>query len=508
MSKKTLKFYLILPWLVLLLGSIISILVWYYFDRGLLKQSEEAFNSRAQEIADSINYRIQRDAYLLNSLQGLFVASDLVERGEFFDFIKALDLTNNYPGIFALYYFSLVSEEGLDDFAETIRQDTSLNPEGYPDFSLWPKNENSEHLILNYFYPESTETALGFDFFSDTKRQSVANQSFSDNQIYATKRINTIPDNVIGFNIVAPIYKNGLTKTKENAAGLLVASIKLDQFFTTIFNEKQKEFWQDFDLEVFDVSPEELVFDSEYVFDYDAHNFVEAPNNLSAVFPISLSGSSWSLKVIGNHDYGFGTYDHFLPLFLSLGSLLITLLLFVSLKLLVSSRQRAINQAMIMTRDLKENQEQLEIIFNNSADAIFVHSPSGSFLMVNKTACERLGFSQEEMLKKSPQDIDAPEFSSRVSERIKEISKFGRAIFESAHLTKDGRRIPVEISSRLINFRGKPAILSVVRDITKRKEIEEALQRRTDEAERLNKTMVGRELKMIELKEEFRRLKK
>jgi serine phosphatase RsbU (regulator of sigma subunit) len=45
----------------------------------------------------------------------------------------------------------------------------------------------------------------------------------------------------------------------------------------------------------------------------------------------------------------------------------------------------------------------------------------------------------------------------------------GHATFETEHLTKDGRRVPVEISARLFDLKGDSTILAVARDITERK---------------------------------------
>ena len=50
-------------------------------------------------------------------------------------------------------------------------------------------------------------------------------------------------------------------------------------------------------------------------------------------------------------------------------------------------------------------------------------------------------------------------------------------MFETEHLTRDGRIIPTECSSRIIDFQGRPAMLSIARDITERKAAEEALSK-------------------------------
>lgn len=142
----------------------------------------------------------------------------------------------------------------------------------------------------------------------------------------------------------------------------------------------------------------------------------------------------------------------------------------------VSERHRA------ETRRLA-SEAKFRLLFNAATDAILIHTPDGHFLEVNDVACQRLGYSREELLARGPADIDSPEFAVLVPERVRRLKELGQAVFESAHVTRDGRTIPVEISSRLIEFDGAPAVLSITRDISERKEIEAAL-RESEEAAR------------------------
>lgn len=135
-----------------------------------------------------------------------------------------------------------------------------------------------------------------------------------------------------------------------------------------------------------------------------------------------------------------------------------------------------------MRKRLKELEDALEDsrrsaancreIVDNAGDSVFVHEPGGRFLEVNRAACERLGYSREELLARGPQDIDTPEFAARVLPRLQELSEHTPVLFESAHVRRDGTVIPVEIASRLITFDGRPAVLSIARDLRARKHLE------------------------------------
>jgi len=57
-----------------------------------------------------------------------------------------------------------------------------------------------------------------------------------------------------------------------------------------------------------------------------------------------------------------------------------------------------------------------------------------------------------------------------------DLLKKGNLIFESVNTLKNGKKIPVEISSKVISFDGTRAVLSISRDISERKKIEELIR--------------------------------
>jgi len=127
--------------------------------------------------------------------------------------------------------------------------------------------------------------------------------------------------------------------------------------------------------------------------------------------------------------------------------------------------------------ELKRVEEKFRTIFDHTSDAIFIHDLEGHFLEVNKTTCECLGYSREELLQMTLMDIDAPEYAKLVPEKIEELKRRGHLIFEATHVTKDGRVIPIELSVRIIEFEGKPAVLGIAKDITERKMMVEELKK-------------------------------
>ena len=121
--------------------------------------------------------------------------------------------------------------------------------------------------------------------------------------------------------------------------------------------------------------------------------------------------------------------------------------------------------------------ERYRLLLENANDAVYVHELSperpGRFLEVNERACTMLGYTADELLAMEVTDIDVPEQREQLQSIIPSLYHSGRALFETEHLARDGRRIPVEVSTRLFDLHGVPTVLSVARDVSERKLAEE-----------------------------------
>ena len=130
--------------------------------------------------------------------------------------------------------------------------------------------------------------------------------------------------------------------------------------------------------------------------------------------------------------------------------------------------------------DLRVNKERYQLLFNSVNDAVFVYTASKDkkckIIEVNEIACQRLGYSREEFLRLSAGDLEAPLSPAQASLIAHKLQLQGHALFEAVHVAKDGRQIPVEVNAHLFTLYGETAVLSVARDITERKVMEERLQ--------------------------------
>jgi PAS domain S-box-containing protein len=133
--------------------------------------------------------------------------------------------------------------------------------------------------------------------------------------------------------------------------------------------------------------------------------------------------------------------------------------------------------------DLRETAAALRLTrfsIDHAEDSIYWLDPDGRFVDVNDAVCRELGYTKDELLSMYVWDID-PDYPRETWARDWEsIQKLGNLTFETVHRTKDGKRIPVEISLNYHEFDGKQYNCCFVRDITDRKRAEE--ERRAKEA--------------------------
>jgi PAS domain S-box-containing protein len=131
---------------------------------------------------------------------------------------------------------------------------------------------------------------------------------------------------------------------------------------------------------------------------------------------------------------------------------------------------------------LRESEKKYFEILNHANDSILVHEVAengalGRFIEVNDTACHMLGYTHEEMLQMRPLDISTNYHEPSLEKVLGDLRTRGKASFETEHRRKDGSIVPVEINAHKVEMQGRKVAISVVRDISERKRLEEALRK-------------------------------
>jgi two-component system sensor kinase FixL len=130
---------------------------------------------------------------------------------------------------------------------------------------------------------------------------------------------------------------------------------------------------------------------------------------------------------------------------------------------------------------LRESEDKFRKVFDWANDAIMLHTLTtenspGRFIDVNQVACRMLGYSRDELLTMGPPAIVPPELHPQLGEIIRRAGTKKSVLFETRFQRKDGSTFPVESSGHLIMYEGGLIWISHIRDITGRKQAEEALK--------------------------------
>jgi PAS domain S-box-containing protein len=109
-----------------------------------------------------------------------------------------------------------------------------------------------------------------------------------------------------------------------------------------------------------------------------------------------------------------------------------------------------------------------------ASDAIFIADKNGNYTDVNLRACSMFGYSRDEILHLGMTDLLLPEEISATPIKFKELDSGKTVLSERRMRRKDGSVVHTEISGKLL---GDGRLQGIVRDITERKRMEEALKR-------------------------------
>ncbi|MCP4537341.1 MAG: GAF domain-containing protein [Chloroflexi bacterium] len=136
---------------------------------------------------------------------------------------------------------------------------------------------------------------------------------------------------------------------------------------------------------------------------------------------------------------------------------------------------------------LRESKARYKTLFEQANDAILLEDGNEKIVDVNHRTCQLLGYTRKELLSMKTSDLEAKGTHLRPPRQIDSSSNVAPdAAFETLALHRNGTQIPIEVTLAPLTERDDKLFLSIVRDITERKQVEQFLQRRNKELTALN----------------------
>lgn len=142
---------------------------------------------------------------------------------------------------------------------------------------------------------------------------------------------------------------------------------------------------------------------------------------------------------------------------------------------------------------IRLSEEKFKNIFNSASDGISITDLEGNYLEVNQMVIKQTGIPREQLLKLNIRDILKSD-KRKVEVAARELHTKGQTMLESSYVNSKGKRIYLEIYSKIIQYEGKVALLNITRDISEKVLFEQRLVKAIYETEEKERNRFARDL--------------
>jgi len=137
----------------------------------------------------------------------------------------------------------------------------------------------------------------------------------------------------------------------------------------------------------------------------------------------------------------------------------------------------------VMEDALRKSESRFRAVIEQAGDGFELLDEDGRYCNVNKSTCNQLGYTRDEILAMTVCDVDPNLSREKYAAHFRSLIDRGPAVFETLHTRKDGTTFPVEITTSVVHLGEELRALAFVRDITERKAAEVAILKAYGELE-------------------------
>jgi PAS domain S-box-containing protein len=360
-------------------GVLASFSLYFAMNAWLASVAHTEFTHQVNNMHSQIRARLESYTDILRATGALFNASSEVTRKEFQIYVQNLNLDRNFPSVINVNFARYLSREEIKSFEQSVRSDTSIHSTGYPNFSITPNGDRPTYTILTYLEPMNVNPeAFGYDLASHPSVRVALDLARDEGKIISSGRIIHVKGDYqsVAIAMRMALYRSHMPlQTVGQRRAAYYGSVGIGFDFHRLMREAigQVNNLQHMTVKITDrglnegyvrntgIQNPQIIFDSRT----DISNFrrldgpVRKNDLLTKTFSVPFSSRIWDIEFVADKSLLINRFDRSLPTLILLVSLLTTALLYGFYYFLISSKQRAVELANEMTKDLRRSEAHL-----------------------------------------------------------------------------------------------------------------------------------------------------
>lgn len=462
---------IIIPTLIaLVLGTVAGGIAWQRIESGHQETQQRAFNAETGEIALKIDERFKAYRQVLRGARALFAASHEVTREEWRQYVDALRLPEDYPGIQGVGFAVPVPA------AEVSRHEREMHDQGFVDYQLGPPGPRAEYTAVLYLEPFDwrNRRAFGFDMYAEPVRHAAMARARELGTPTLSGKVRlvqeTATDIQAGVLLYLPVFRHDSTLTtpaQREAAfmGWVYSPFRMNDLITgTLGDAAPRVHLRIYDGH--DPTPTALLFDS--------HPALPEQGARRSRSTLEMDNRVWTLVFDSTPELSAMPSEWRLEQ----ATIILVTGLFVLLTVsFCAARQRAVELVRI-SASLRRSEARYSTLVNLSEDGIAALDAQLCFTYLNPRLLKLLGFPETDLLGRRF-DSMWPTADANRSQTLAERLRRGEATVREEQLrSADGRLITVIVThAPHMDEAGvlQGAILTIT-DISERKASEERIR--------------------------------